>query len=101
LSTAKIKLLEPVIDVSNAQGGFEYSDAFLHNNDARFVFNFIRNFMDNGAIIANYVKAQESQKIGEGGTLKWQTHAKDETTGETFTITSNAIVNACGPKVDD
>ena len=101
LSSAKIKSLEPVIDVSNAQGGFEYSDAFLHDNDARFVFNFIRNSMDNGAIIANYVSAQYSDKTGEGDDLRWQTQAKDEITGETFTITSKAIVNACGPQVDN
>jgi alpha-glycerophosphate oxidase/glycerol-3-phosphate dehydrogenase len=101
LSTAKIKSLEPVIDVSNAQGGFEYSDAFLHDNDARFVFNFIRNSMDNGAVIANYVNAENSQKVGQGSARKWHTQAKDKISGETFTITSKAIVNACGPKVDD
>jgi len=100
LSSKEIKALEPVIDVSNAQGGFEYSDAFLHDNDARFVFNFIRNSMDNGAIIANYVKAQGSDLIAEGSEQKWQTKASDQTTGESFTITSKAIINACGPKVD-
>lgn len=101
LSSAKIKALEPAIDVSNAQGGFEYSDAFLHDNDARFVFNFIRNSMDNGATIANYVKADESSRITKGADIKWQTQATDTTTGEKFTITSKAIINACGPKVDE
>lgn len=101
LSSAKIKALEPAIDVSNAQGGFEYSDAFLHDNDARFVFNFIRNSMDNGATIANYVKADESSRITIGADIKWQTQATDTTTGEKFTITSTAIINACGPKVDE
>jgi alpha-glycerophosphate oxidase/glycerol-3-phosphate dehydrogenase len=100
LSKAKIKSLEPIIDVSDAQGGFEYSDAFLHDNDARFVFNFIRNSMDNGAIIANYVKAEGSQKERVGDGFKWQTQATDQETGKQFTITSKAIINACGPLVD-
>ncbi|MCP5511535.1 MAG: FAD-dependent oxidoreductase, partial [Leptospiraceae bacterium] len=33
---------EPIIKLDKADGGFEYSDAFLHDNDARFVFLFIR-----------------------------------------------------------
>ena len=96
LSADKIKQLEPCIDVSNAQGGFEYSDAFLHDNDARFVFNFIRSSMDNGAIIANYVEALGSHKEGD----IWVTQAKDLESGEVFSIRSKAIINACGPLVD-
>lgn len=96
LTSSQIKSLEPVIDISNAQGGFEYSDAFLHDNDARFVFNFIRSAMDNGAIVANYVSALGSKK--EEGS--WVTQAKDETTGHSISIKSKVIINACGPKVD-
>jgi alpha-glycerophosphate oxidase/glycerol-3-phosphate dehydrogenase len=96
LSSAKIKDLEPVIDVSNAQGGFEYSDAFLHDNDARFVFNFIRTAMDNGAVIANYVGAEKSLK--KDGL--WHTDAIDVTTGERVNIRAKVIINACGPNVD-
>ena len=96
LSSAKIKDLEPVIDVSNAQGGFEYSDAFLHDNDARFVFNFIRTAMDNGAVIANYVGAEKSLK--KDGL--WHTDAIDATPGERVNIRAKVIINACGPNVD-
>ncbi len=96
LSSKSIKALEPAIDVSNAQGGFEYSDAFLHDNDARFVFNFIRSSMDNGAIVTNYVGASSSKRKGEW----WTTEAVDQISGQTLTIRSNVIINACGPKVD-
>jgi alpha-glycerophosphate oxidase/glycerol-3-phosphate dehydrogenase len=96
LSAEKIKQTEPVINVSNAQGGFEYSDAFLHDNDARFVFNFVRSSMDNGAIVANYVAANGSKRI-DG---VWHTEAIDQQSGKTFTIQSKAIINACGPMVD-
>jgi glycerol-3-phosphate dehydrogenase len=33
---------EPVVRTDGAVGGFEYSDAYLHDNDARFVWGFIR-----------------------------------------------------------
>jgi glycerol-3-phosphate dehydrogenase len=42
LARARIGAEEPLIDTHNATGGFEYSDAYLHDNDARFVFNFVR-----------------------------------------------------------
>ncbi|MFQ3249400.1 MAG: glycerol-3-phosphate dehydrogenase [Glaciecola sp.] len=96
LSSQKIKNAEPVINVSNAQGGFEYSDAFLHDNDARFVFNFVRSAMDNGAIVSNYVEAKGSERI-DG---IWHTKALDKESGKEFTIQSKSIINACGPLVD-
>ncbi|WP_395340545.1 FAD-dependent oxidoreductase [Ningiella sp. W23] len=101
LKASAIKKTESVIDVSNSQGGFEYSDAFLYDNDARFVFNFVRNAMDNGAIVANYVNASES-KFVDG---VWETTALDvaQTDGSEaspFTIRSKAVINACGPMVD-
>ncbi|KKL16988.1 hypothetical protein LCGC14_2490060, partial [marine sediment metagenome] len=42
LNAKKIKSSEPVINTKNVEAGFEYSDSFLLDNDARFVFNFIR-----------------------------------------------------------
>ncbi|MGH7268840.1 MAG: FAD-dependent oxidoreductase, partial [Polyangiaceae bacterium] len=42
LRRAVIAREEPIIDLDAATGGFEYSDAYLHDNDARFVYNFIR-----------------------------------------------------------
>ncbi|MFT5541016.1 MAG: glycerol-3-phosphate dehydrogenase [Glaciecola sp.] len=96
MSSKKIKQTEPAIDVSNAQGGFEYSDAFLHDNDARFVFNFVRSAMDNGAVVTNYVGAHGSKRIDD----VWHTQAVDQESGLEFTIKSKAIINACGPMVD-
>nr|WP_136251878.1 glycerol-3-phosphate dehydrogenase/oxidase [Ningiella ruwaisensis] len=96
LTADKIKQTEPVINVSNSQGGFEYSDAFLYDNDARFVFNFVRSAMDNGAIVANYLGAKQSKQI-DG---IWYTDAYDTQSEHQFTIKSKAIINACGPMVD-
>jgi alpha-glycerophosphate oxidase/glycerol-3-phosphate dehydrogenase len=96
LSAKNIKKTESVIDVSHSQGGFEYSDAFLYDNDARFVFNFVRSAMDNGAIVANYVGAK-SCKRNNG---IWETLAFDTVDGKEFMIKSKAVINACGPMVD-
>jgi alpha-glycerophosphate oxidase/glycerol-3-phosphate dehydrogenase len=96
LTPSKIKSMEEIIDTSNVNGGFEYSDAYLHDNDARFVFNFIRSSMSYGCIAANYVESLGSHKEGE----LWLTLARDTITGEELTIRSKAIINACGPFVD-
>jgi hypothetical protein len=54
LSISQIQQDEKVVNVANSIGGFEYSDAYLHDNDSRFVFNFIRAALDRGAVAANY-----------------------------------------------
>ena len=96
LSANKIKNLEAVVNTENVNGGFEYSDSFLHDNDARFVFNFIRSSMSYGCIAANYVGSEGSTREDD----VWVTKAKDEISGEQFEIHSKIIINAAGPFVD-
>jgi alpha-glycerophosphate oxidase/glycerol-3-phosphate dehydrogenase len=96
LSASKIKSLENVVNTEEVNGGFEYSDAFLHDNDARFVFNFIRSSMSYGCIAANYVQANGSEKVAG----EWKTQAKDVISGEEFEIRSKVIINSAGPFVD-
>jgi len=91
-----IKEREPTINTSNAAGGFEYSDAYLYDNDARFVFNFVRKSMNYGCVAANYVESLES--VRDDGV--WKISARDNISGETFTIRAKVLVNACGPYVD-
>ncbi|MBL4672730.1 MAG: FAD-dependent oxidoreductase, partial [Arenicella sp.] len=91
-----IKERESCIDTSNAIGGFEYSDAYLYDNDARFVFNFVRSSMNYGCVAANYVESLDS--VRKDGL--WHTSARDNISGKTFTIKSKVLVNACGPYVD-
>ncbi|MDN3522268.1 glycerol-3-phosphate dehydrogenase/oxidase [Halomonas ramblicola] len=96
LRPAALKAREPIIDVDSAVGGFEYSDAYLHDNDARFVFNFVRGALDFGTVAANYVECLEARRE-EGG---WVTRARDVMTGATFAIRSRVLINAAGPWVD-
>lgn len=97
LSASKIKQLEKIINTNGVRGGFEYSDCYLHDNDARFVFNFIRQGMSYGCIAANYVEALSADR--DSG--MWQTSARDSITGEEFTIRSKVFINAAGPFVDN
>lgn len=96
LTPAMLKKREQVIDTDNVAGGFEYSDCYLYDNDARFVFNFIRSALSYDCIAANYVESLGAERA-DG---VWSTAAEDKITGETFTIRSKVLINACGPFVD-
>ncbi len=91
-----IESAEPVVNTSKAAGGLEYSDCYLYDNDARFVFGFIRKSLNFGCIAANYVESLASHR--EQG--QWITSARDVISGQTIEIRSKAIINACGPWVD-
>jgi glycerol-3-phosphate dehydrogenase len=97
LPKAAIAREEPIIDLGASDGGFEYSDAYLHDNDARFVFKFIRGALDYGCIAANYVESLGSARGDDG---IWITRARDVTAGADLTIRSRVLVNAAGPYVD-
>jgi len=96
LRAKNIETREPVISTANSSGGFEYSDAYLFDNDARFVFNFIRSSMDHGCIAANYVCSENAEFDGK----HWTIQAKDEISGDTFEIKTKVLINAAGPFVD-
>lgn len=96
LSRAVMDREEPIIDLERCDGGFEYSDAYLHDNDARFVWGFIRRALDYGCAAANYVESLGSAREGDA----WVTRARDGIDGREITIRSRVLVNAAGPFVD-
>src|SRR4051812_27035995 len=57
---------EPIVDLAASDGGFEYSDAYLHDTDARFVFNFIRSALNYGCIATNYIEALGAERDADG-----------------------------------
>ncbi len=96
ISPASLERAEPVINSSNAAGGLEYSDCYLYDNDARFVFNFIRKSLNYGCIAANYVESLGAKREGD----HWLTSARDAVSGDSFDIRAKVLINACGPQVD-
>lgn len=97
LSKKTITKEEPIINLSTSDGGFEYSDAYLYDNDARFVFNFIRTALNNGCIAANYVESLGGSRDSSG---IWTIKARDVLSGKKLQIRSRVLINACGPYVD-
>jgi len=97
LSAKDIAREEPAV-APLGPGGIEYSDAYLVDNDARFVFNFVRRALDHGAIAANYVSALHSERDAQGG---WITDVRDEESGHEWSVRSRVLINAAGPYVDE
>lgn len=96
LSLDTIAREEPVVALDGLDGGFEYSDAFLPDGDARFVWGFVRAALDRGCVAANYVESLGSRR--EGG--EWVTRARDVAGGREVLVRSRLLVNACGPLAD-
>ncbi|MBT8241241.1 MAG: FAD-dependent oxidoreductase [Acidimicrobiia bacterium] len=91
-----VESIEPVVDTSNARGAIEYMDAYLKDNDARFVWGFIRSALNGGAVGVNYASLAGSNRTASG----WEVTILDEFTGQKYEITTKSIVNAAGPFVD-
>ncbi len=96
LSLEDIEREEPIINCEGLDGGFEYSDAYLHDNDARFVWGFIRSALDRGCSTANYVESLGASRAGG----VWTTRARDVISGAELAIRSRVVINACGPFAD-
>jgi len=97
LTLADLRREEPVIETEGLAGGFEYSDAYLFDNDARFVWGFIRSALDHGCIALNYVEALGCSSEGED----WVTRARDLVSGRELVARSRLLINACGPFADE
>lgn len=98
LTRHRIAHEEPCIHPGIYDGGFEYSDAYLADCDARFVFGFVRAAKQRGASVCNYVKLVSAKRDDAG---MWQAHVQDgnlETPA--FTIRARCIINAAGPFAD-
>ena len=95
-----IKAEEPAIDTSTVRGGIQYQDAYLIDNDSRFVFSFVRSAIEAGAAAANYVELVSAERVGD----RWLARLRNvdgSGVGDEFTTSARAIVNAAGPFVDE
>ena len=67
------------------------------DNDARFVFGFVRSALNHGATVANYIDVERSARNDAG---QWNTAAVNSVTGSRVTIRSRVLLNTTGPYVD-
>jgi glycerol-3-phosphate dehydrogenase len=96
LSPETVEQLEPIIDTTTLKGGLEYADAHLVDNDARFVFSFVRSAIDLGVAAANYVEVTGAERAAG----RWRIDLRDTERGRTLTCSARTIVNAAGPLAD-
>ena len=97
LSKSTVNDEEPLIRTDNYYGGFEYSDAYLRDNDARFVFQFIRAAMDRGCVATNYVESLGARREDD----VWVVRTRDVLSGATREVRAKVLINAAGPFVDE
>ncbi len=100
---AGIAKREPIVKTDTAKGGIRYADAYLPDNDARFVWDFVRSAIDHGATAANYCELVGAERRGK----HWVVRLRDTSAvadggapGPIFEMTARTIVNAAGPYVD-
>ncbi|KGA09594.1 MAG: hypothetical protein GM45_0805 [actinobacterium acAMD-5] len=84
---------EPLISKDKLRGAVQYNDAVLLDNDARFVFEFIKTAKQFGSTCINYCEATDVKQSVDG----WQISAKDQVTSESFAFTATVLINATGP----
>ncbi len=94
--TQRIEREEPAINTSTLRGGIQYQDAYLVDNDSRFVFSFVRSAIEAGATTANYIELIAAERRDD----RWVVTLRDVDGGEIFTTSARSIVNAAGPFVD-
>lgn len=101
LSPKAIAKAEGIIKTKAAKGGIEYADGYLRDNDARFVWNFVRSALDAGAVAANYVSLESAERTdGVWRVSLSGTTANGSDSSKTYNLTATTIVNAAGPFVD-
>lgn len=96
LSRDAVEHREPIIDTTAIRGGLEYADAYLEDNDARFVFSFVRTALDHGASAANYVEMVHAERAAG----VWHVGLRDLERGAELSLAADVIVNAAGPLAD-
>lgn len=102
LSLATMQRDEPMVERSRLDGGFEYSDAYLPDNDARFTWSFLKGALKNGCRTVNYVESLGAtfDKSADDGRGLWTVRLRDVRNDERFDVVTRAVVNAAGPMVD-
>ncbi|HYQ92608.1 MAG TPA: FAD-dependent oxidoreductase [Candidatus Competibacteraceae bacterium] len=96
LSRRQLDREVPMVESARSRGGLEYSDAWLPDNDARFVFGFIHTALEHGGCAVNYVESPGARREGD----HWRVRARDTIGGHEFSLQAKLLLNAAGPWVD-
>lgn len=89
--------LEPKFATERLRGAVRYFDGMLPDNDARFVWDFVRKSIDFGATVKNYTRLDGATRSGD----LWTIQLTDSLNGETYSASAKSVVNAAGPLVQN
>jgi glycerol-3-phosphate dehydrogenase len=84
---------EPLISTNGLKGAVQYDDALLLDNDARFVWDFIKSAKSYGAVCLNYVAMEKAESNPEG----WQLTVVAQSDNTKAQIKAKVLINATGP----
>ena len=87
----EVKRLEPGLKTDDLVSAAIFYDGRVHS--ARFVLENLREAEDNGAVLANYVRATAFRRESDG----WTVEAVDALTGTSFAIRARQLINTTGP----
>jgi glycerol-3-phosphate dehydrogenase len=85
----------PLLKQEDLTGAVSYADAYLPDNDARFVYQFIRDAQKRNADCFNYTRVEKT-RYKDG---LWYVDLFDLRTSQTRQIIAKTLVNACGPQL--
>ncbi len=97
ISKREVKQIIPKLKTENVTGGAVWYESIALNTE-RLLFEFLHEAYENGAVLANYTKAENyiviDNKISSVKVL-------DEITKEEFNINAKVVVNSVGPWLND
>ncbi|MBX7244961.1 MAG: glycerol-3-phosphate dehydrogenase/oxidase [Candidatus Sumerlaeaceae bacterium] len=96
LSVEKTIEAVPTLETKGLRGGVVYYDGQF--DDARLVVNMVETAVEQGATMINYMPV--TGLIKKDGFVRGVT-ARDEETGETYTLDAKVVINATGPFTDN
>ena len=96
LSMEETLRLLPNVQTEGLRGGVIYFDGQF--DDSRLLINLVTTAFEQGAVLLNYVKVVDFGKNADG--FVDAVRARDEETGEEFTVSGKVIINATGPFTD-
>lgn len=92
-SNSGISKINRFIRLASTNGAIQYSDAILLDNDARFVYEFIKTAGSRNAKVLNYFEIIKATPRTNG----WDLTALDKISGAEVTFKAKVLINAAGP----
>lgn len=85
---------------SDRSPAVKYFDGILVDNDARFVWNFVKTAKDSGATVRNYTRASKISRAADGWNIELHNSLSTAAAEASINVTARVLINAGGPFAD-